>query len=149
MKLELRPVERTLARGHRIVEPGRLHRIGKPLLGAVPHRILAGPHIRPRRQPHLDLVEAEIAIDAEQKLAEGDALRRDLVLAAEDMRIVLRHLPHAHQPVQRPMRLVAVAAAELGHAERQVAIGFDALLEDLHMRRAIHRLDCHQLGLAR
>ena len=40
----------------------------------------------------------------------------DLVLAAEDMGVVLRELAHAHQAVQRAVRFVAVAAAELGHA---------------------------------
>ncbi len=76
-------------------------------------------------------------------------LRLDLFFRAEDMRVVLRHLAHAHEAVQRAMRFVAVAAAELRHAHRQVAIGRDALIEDLHMRRAVHRLDRHQVRLAR
>ena len=44
------------------------------------------------------------------------------------------------------MRLVAMAAAELGQLHRQVAIAGDALLEDQHMRRAIHRLERHQIA---
>jgi hypothetical protein len=36
--------------------------------------------------------------------------------------VVLRELAHAHDAVQRAVRLVAVAAAELGHAQRQVAV---------------------------
>ena len=31
--------------------------------------------------------------------------------------------------------------AELGEAQRQVAIDCDALVEDLHVARAVHRLD--------
>jgi hypothetical protein len=38
------------------------------------------------------------------------------------MRVVLRELAHAHDAVQRAVRLVAVAAAEFGHAQRQVAV---------------------------
>ena len=47
------------------------------------------------------------------------------------------------------MGLVAVAAAEFGHADRQVAVAGDALLEDQHVRRAVHRLERHQVGVAR
>ena len=65
------------------------------------------------------------------------------------MRVVLGELAHPHDAVQRAVRLVAVAAAELGHADRQVAIAVDALLEDQDVRRAVHRLQRHQVGLAR
>jgi hypothetical protein len=37
-----------------------------------------------------------------------------LALGAEDVRVVLREAAHAHDPVQRARRLVAVAGAELG-----------------------------------
>ena len=41
--------------------------------------------------------------------------------------------------------------AELGKAQRQVAVAADALLEDLHMTGAVHRLDGVQpvIGRAR
>ena len=64
-------------------------------------------------------------------------------------RVVLGELAHPHDAVQRAVRLVAVAAAELGQADRQVAIAGDALLEDQDVRRAVHRLQRHQVGLAR
>ena len=63
------------------------------------------------------------------------------------MRVVLRELAHAHQAVKRTMRLVAVAAAHFRQPHRQVAIAFDTLTEDQHMRRAVHRLERHPLGL--
>ena len=65
----------------------------------------------------------------------------DLVLGAEDVRVVLGEAAHAHEAVQRAVRLVAVAGAELGQAERQVAVGLDALVEDLHVAGAVHRLE--------
>ena len=46
------------------------------------------------------------------------------------------------------MRLIAVAHAEFGHAERQVAIALDALLENLHMAGAVHRLQADMLRFA-
>ena len=66
-------------------------------------------------------------MDLEGSLMKRDRLALDLVLAAEDVRVVLREGAHAHQAVQRARRLVAVARAELGHAQRQVAIGSLAL----------------------
>src|SRR3546814_5309648 len=73
----------------------------------------------PERQ--LDRIgEAEILVDPVGERAEVAHFLDDLVLAAENVRIVLRELAHAHQPVQRAVRLVAVAAAvlvqELGRA---------------------------------
>ena len=67
-------------------------------------------------------------------------LRRQLLLGAEDMRVVLREAAHAHQPVQRAGRLVAMHVAELGKPDRQVAVGLQAVLEDLHVAGAVHRL---------
>ena len=54
------------------------------------------------------------------------------------------------QAVQRAGRLVAMHAAELGDLHRQVAIALEAVLEDLHVARAVHRLqreDALVLGL--
>ena len=56
------------------------------------------------------------------------------------MRIVLRKAAHAHQPVQRAGWLVAMDIAEFGKPDRQFAVGLQAVLEDLHMARAVHRL---------
>ena len=60
---------------------------------------------------------------------------------AEDVRVVLGEAAHAHQPVQRARRLVAVHDAELGDPVGQLAIGPQPVLEDLHVARAVHRLD--------
>ena len=72
----------------------------------------------------------------------------DLLFGAEDVGVVLRHLPHAQEAVQRAVRLVAMAAAELCEPHRQVAVALDALVEDLDVGRAVHRLQGHQIGLA-
>ena len=51
--------------------------------------------------------------------------------------------------MERAVWLVAVAAAIFGKADRQFPVAGDALLEDLDVRRTIHRLQREQLGLAR
>ena len=54
-------------------------------------------------------------------------------------------------PCKRTGRLVAVAGAELGHAQGQVAVAVQDLVEDLHVARAVHRLQREMalLGLQR
>ena len=139
-EFQLRPVKGALARVQRRFQLRRLAGIGQRRLGAVPNIVLAGPDFRTVGEFHPHVLEAEIGVDRLQKFAEPDRFRRDLVLGAEDMRVVLREGPHPHDAVERARRLVAVAGAELGHAKRQVAVGFDPLPEDLDMAGAVHRL---------
>ena len=47
------------------------------------------------------------------------------------------------------MRFIAVAAAVFIYAQRQVTIGFDTLAENQNVRRAVHGLQRHPVGLAR
>ena len=65
----------------------------------------------------------------------------DLVFAAENMPVVLGKAAHPHDAVQRAGWLVAVARSKFGHAQRQVAVGFQALIENLNMAGAVHRLE--------
>ena len=50
----------------------------------------------------------------------------DLLLGAEDVRVVLGEVAHAQQPVQHAGGLVAVQQARLEVAHRQVAVGVAA-----------------------
>ncbi len=68
------------------------------------------------------------------------ALGRHLLVGAEDMRVVLREAAHAHQAMQRAGRLVAMDVAEFRKADRQFAVGLQAMLEDLDVAGAVHRL---------
>ena len=92
--------------------------------------------------------EAEIAIDRAEQFAEADRLGLDHVLAAEDVGIVLREVAHAHDAVQRARRLEAMARSHLGHAQRQLAIAAEALVEDLHVAGAVHRLQREDAAFA-
>ena len=85
--------------------------------------------------------EAEILVDREDEVVHLQRFRGDLLLGDEDVGVVLGEGAHPHQAVQRARRLEAVHLAELGDLERQVAVGLQPVLEDLHVARAVHRLD--------
>ena len=56
------------------------------------------------------------------------------------MRVILRKAAHAHQPMHRARRLIAMHDAELSHAQGQIAVALETMLENLHMTRTVHRL---------
>ena len=121
--------------------PGRSGGRLEGRLGLVPDRVVAHPLGRAVGELDLHVVEAEVLVDVEDQPRDGHRLRRDLVGRDEDVRVVLGERAHAHQSVQRAGRFVAMHLAELREPQRQVAIAADALLEDLHMPGAVHRLD--------
>jgi hypothetical protein len=139
-------VERAFAGQRLVIEAGRAQRRFEVALGPVPQRILTGADIGAQGQLDPVIGEAEIAVDRIEQRAEAFHLIDDLAVGAEDMRVVLGELADAHDAVERAMRLVAVAAAEFGEAQRQVAIRPYALAEHLDMGRAIHRLERHQVA---
>ena len=130
-----------------VVAARGLHGIAHRLFGPVPHRIAAEALFGAQRQLDGIAEAAQILVDHVEQIAERRDFGDDLILAAEDMAVVLGELAHAHQAVQGAVRLVAVATAHFGHAQRQIAVGFDALAEDQHVRRAVHRLQGHPLHL--
>ena len=106
----------------------------------VPHRVRADALFRPRRQLHDHFLETEILVDRHHQVVDLQDLRLELLFGAEDMRVVLRESAHAHQPVQRAGRLVAMHVAEFRQPDRQVAIRLQTMLEDLDVAGAVHRL---------
>ena len=85
--------------------------------------------------------EAEIAVDAQDELADPAALGGDLIRGTEDVGVVLGERAHPQEPVQGARRLEPVHLAELAHAKRQVLVARDAVVEDLEAPRAVHRLE--------
>ena len=107
----------------------------------VPHLVGADALLRPGREFDREFaVEAEIGIGRQDQLVDLEALVGKLGLGAEHVRVVLRETAHAHQAVHGARRLVAMHHAEFGKAQGQVAVALQAMLEDLHMARAVHRL---------
>ncbi|GJE70498.1 hypothetical protein CHKEEEPN_2036 [Methylorubrum podarium] len=144
--LEFRPVEGALAGIDRGLDPPRrllLDLRQHPRhdgFRMVPQGVGADALLGARGELHQDLVEAEIGVGREDQVVDLQALGGELVLGAEDVRVVLGEAAHAHQAVHGPRRLVAVDHAELGHAQGQVAVRLQAVLEDLHVAGAVHRL---------
>ena len=144
---ELRSVERALARVDRGLDASAgllldlLQDAGHHVFRMIPHLVRADALVRAGRELHDDLVETEIGIGREDQVVDLQALLGHLIFRAEDMRIVLREAAHAHQAMHRARRLVAMHGAELRKAQRQIAIGFQPVLEDLHVARAVHRLE--------
>ncbi len=110
------------------------------LFGVVPQRIGTDALVRSRREPDSNLIEAEILEHGQDEIVDLEDFVGKLLFGAEDMRVVLGEAAHAHQPEQRAGGLIAVHGAEFGEPNREVSIGFQAMLENLHMARAIHRL---------
>ena len=92
------------------------------------------------RELELDPVEAERTVNVAHHLEVHRDFVFDLILAAEDMRVVLRHRTHPHQAVQRARSFRAMQPAELRESQREVAIR--SLLGAVHERMpgAVHRL---------
>ena len=121
MELELGAVKGALAFEHRIVEPGFLERPFEVGLGAVPFRVAADALVGSGRELHLVIGKTEVAINQVEQRAERLGLADQLVVGAEDVPVVLGELAHAHDPVQRAVRFVAVAGAIFGEPDRQLA----------------------------
>src|SRR4030095_12127584 len=77
------------------IAAGRGDGVPQGLLGPVPHFVGTETLVRAQRELDRVRVEAEVAIDAVEQVAEGDDFIDQLVFAAEDVRIVLSELADA------------------------------------------------------
>ena len=152
VKLQLRRVKSPFAgqffpTPFRRIPARRRNRIAHRLFGPVPHFVRAETVFRSQRELDRIIGKAQILVNRIEQVAEFCDFLDNLVLAAEDMRIVLGELPHPHQAVQRAMRFVPVAASHFGEPQRQIAVRLDPLPENQDVRRTIHRLQRHPFGL--
>ena len=113
----------------------------------IPHGIRSRADGRPVGQTNAGDIEAHIFVNRTQQFAESYAFALDLIFCAENVRIVLHHLPHTHKAVQSAVRFIAVAIAEFRHADGEFAIAANALVENLHMTGAVHRLEAKHTRL--
>ncbi len=140
VEVDLRPVERALPRADEVLDLVPLERLDELPLREVPFLIGAELVVGPRRElgPRLDPEEAVEVAEVRETAVE---LGVDLLLGAEDVRVVLGHIAHAGEPVERPGELVAVERRRLRVAQRQVAVAAQLAAEQEHVARAVHRLD--------
>src|SRR5690606_41542710 len=68
-------------------------------------------------------------------------LFRSLVFRTEHMAIVLREAAHTHHAVKGARRLIAMALPEFAVPQRQIAVRVQVRIENLHVSRAVHRLE--------
>ncbi|EKD61350.1 MAG: hypothetical protein ACD_54C00275G0001 [uncultured bacterium] len=139
-EIELRAVERAIALVDLVGQFQPLNRGFQRVFGLVPHLVRAHAHIRAGGKLDVKLLKAKVFVDRRQQRDEVGAFLLDLIFGAEDMRVILHETTHPHQPVHGTRRFVAVARAEFRQTQGQVAVGFQALIEDLHMAGAVHRL---------
>ena len=91
-----------------------------------------------------------MAVDRQDQFIDLVTLLGHLLFGAEDMSVILGEGAYAHEAMQRSRRLVAIDRAEFRETQRQLAVGAQAMLEDLNMAWAIHglqRIDAQILGL--
>src|SRR6185503_16881812 len=143
--VDLRTVEHRLAFYARVRNVPRVQRIDEGGFRIVP--VFVGTEIvhvwivAADRELDLDVFEAENFVDVESKIDTSEDLAAYLLGRAEDMRIVLRKPAHARQSVQRAGEFSAVTRAELGGAQRQIAIRALSRLVNADMKRTVHRFD--------
>src|SRR5579875_1024927 len=139
---ELRAIKCALARIDGGLGPAlgeRLEDAGQGRLGPVPGLIRTNPLFWPGRQFDQDVVKAEVFIYGEDEVIDLQTLLHDLIFGAKNMRVVLGEGAHPHDAVNSAGGLIAVDDAKLADLHRKVAIRFEAILEDLHMARTVHR----------
>ena len=139
-KLDFRAVKSALARIQLPLQIFRIKRSFQRSFRAIPHFISANTFGRTCRQLDLYLVKTKIRIHAAQQIDKAPRLVLNLCFGAKNMRVVLHKAAHAHQPVQRAGRLVAMARPKLRDAQRQIAVTLYTLIKNLHVPRTIHRL---------
>src|SRR5450759_145881 len=141
-KFDLGTIERAFARLDIICQTILLQRRSQAGFGLVPSLVRSDPFYRARGQLDQHLIETEIAIYLIQHHDELGYFGLHLRFGTENMRTILGKAAHPHQAVQRSGSLVAMAGTEFRQTQRQVAVAVQAVVEDLHVTWAVHRLHC-------
>ena len=123
--------------GNLLVLQGRLQGVG----GGFPDLVGADVLLGLGRQLDREILEPEGLVRLEDQVDDADDLRLDLGRHAVDMGIVLGELADPEQAVHHAAGLVPVHHAELGHAQRQLAIRVLGGLVEQAAAGAVHRLD--------
>ena len=119
-------------------------RITAGLLGLVPAGRVANVLRRirvPKAHANTVVLHAERAEDDLHQFDAPQHFLRDLVLGHEKVRVVLGEATHPGHARDFARLFPTVHRAEFGQAQRQVAVGAGLRGVDLHVVRAIHRLE--------
>mmetsp|Transcript_36162 Transcript_36162/g.70286 ORF Transcript_36162/g.70286 Transcript_36162/m.70286 type:complete len:649 (+) Transcript_36162:65-2011(+) len=143
LDVDLRPVERAVSRVelplHLVLRAEALQALAQLLLGLVPHLDVADVLVRARGELQVER-EAHGVVHVLHELERALDLGEDLVLRAEDVRVVLLEPPDAREARERAGGLVAVQHAEVGEAHREVLVRAGLVLEHQAVAGAVHGL---------
>mmetsp|Transcript_14766 Transcript_14766/g.40378 ORF Transcript_14766/g.40378 Transcript_14766/m.40378 type:complete len:603 (-) Transcript_14766:35-1843(-) len=123
-----------------------VERRGELPLRLVPRLELAHVLLGPGGEEHV-VLEAELAVDEVDEAQHVLDLLLDVLLLAEDVRVVLLEPAHAGEAGEGAAELVAVQHAEVGEAPGQLAEGALALGEHEAVAGAVHGLHAELLLL--
>ena len=125
VQVDLRAVEGAVARVEHVLEPAPVERGLQRRLGEVPLLLGAELVVGPGRELEVR-VEPEEVVEVLRVVEAAEDLVLDLLAGAEDVRVVLGHVPDPGQAVQGAGPLVAVERRRLGVAERQLPVAAQA-----------------------
>src|SRR5690554_5732462 len=114
LKVNLGAVKRAVALVDAIGAPRGVPRVLERGFGALPHRDLADKFLRARGQLDI-IVQVNERVGLVDHLQKERDLIADLLLGAEDMRVVLAELAHPRGARKRAGHLVSVQGAKLRH----------------------------------
>ena len=117
-EFQFRAVEGALAGVEFVIDAGDGAGFAQGAFGVVPGFVAADARFRAVGEFDAEVAKAEVAVNDGQKCDEPGGFGGDLVLGAEDVGVILGEGAHPHDAVQRAGRLVAMAGAEFGHAQR-------------------------------
>ena len=141
-KVDLGPVEGAVPRHHLVGAPRRVECGLERRFGPVPQVVGADAQFRAGRELQLR-GEPEGVVVAEDEVHQELHLVGNLVFAQVDMAVVLRKLPHAREPRQRPGQFVPVQHVERHVPHREFPVRVLRRSEVEVVRRTVHRLQRH------
>ena len=138
LPVDLRPVERRLARGRGVRHPGRVQGLAQQPFGLLPRGVVTGVPAAGAAQGQLvgRHPQAQCPVGPAHQLEHGGDLRADPVERAEDVGVVELDRPDPAQAAEHPGALGPVHAAELGDPQRQVPVRALPRPEDQRVVRA-------------
>ena len=142
-EFQFRAIESAFARVQFAFQAQGFHRRAQRAFGLVPGFVGAGAVIRAIGKLDAEAVEAEVFVDFAQHLDETGGFFVDLLFGTEDVGVVLAERTGTHQAVQGAMGFVTEQGGEFAQTNGQVPVAGDALLENLHVAGAVHRLHGH------
>ena len=141
MEVDLRAIERAVSLVDDIVQATIVQCLLQAIRRHLPHLICAHRVLGARRELRL-VRQSERAVDLVEEVNRMLDLALDLIGGHKEMRIILREVADAEEPVQSTRKLVTMDESQLCQTQRQVTVAVQLGTIDEHAAGAVHRLDC-------